>query len=55
MIRFILEFVTSHLSLFQWLVGYHVLLQLQYFDCADHVGPYNHVHSSGLTVLHCPH
>lgn len=39
----------------QRLAGDHLLLQLQHFDRAGHVGPHPHVHCSGISVLHRLH
>lgn len=39
----------------QRLAGYHLLLQLQYFDCAGHAGSHPHVHCCGISVLHRLH
>lgn len=39
----------------QRLAGYHLLLQLQYFDCAGHAGSHPHVYCCGISVLHRLH
>lgn len=55
-VRFHIELhICPDLLSLQRLAGYHLLLQLQYFDCAGHADSHPHVHCCGISVLHRLH